>query len=293
MAQTTSSDLTQHANPVANAHHRKIELQSHGDLTYLQRNLAKAAREKLDLHFPLSAKQAAPAEVITLGGAPQSTEAEKASQTGEAGEQDEEDPLRRHVRQLIDQFLRQTYTTAASSISVNGIDASALPASILPSCSNPTPDPDPEAIAPLDPSQEIEGIHYTYSAFDPRLQKRLASLHGELESLTAQVSKLRREAPKSSADAYTAQLEAAIARDEEEWNKEQMRLQNQTQTGLELDPTRDGWNEDVRDVYERGVSSLAVLSGVSQGHEGNRDVKSLTETVGKVQRARNVAGEFE
>lgn len=293
MAQTTTGDPTKHPNPVPNAHHRKIELQSQADLTYLQQNLAQAAREKLDLHFPLSAKQAAPAEVITLGGVPQPTEAEKASQNSNATEQDEEDPLRRHVRQLVDQFLQQTYTSAAHSISVNGIDASALPPSTLPSCSNPTPDPESEAIGPLDPSQEIEGIHYTYSAFDPRLQKRLASLHGELESLTAQVSKLRREAPKSSANAYTLQLEAALARDEEEWENEQMRLQNQTHTGLELDPMRDGWNEDVSGVYERGVGNLAVLSGVSQSQEDRRDVKSLTETVGKVQRARNVAGEFE
>ncbi|KAK5099055.1 hypothetical protein LTR70_001205 [Exophiala xenobiotica] len=284
MAQTTAGDLTKHPNPIPNAHHRKIELQSHADLTYLQQNLAQAAREKLDLHFPLSAKQAAPAEVITLGGAPQPTEAEKP---------DEEDPLRRHVRQLVDQFLQQTYTSAAHSISVNGIDASALPPSTLPSCSNPTPDPASEAIGPLDPSQETEGIHYTYSAFDPRLQKRLASLHGELESLTAQVSRLRREAPKSSADAYTSQLEAALARDEEEWEHEQMRLQNQTHTGLELDPMRHGWNEDLTSMYERGVADLAVLSGVSQSHEGRQDLRSLTETVGKVQRARNVAADFE
>ena len=293
MAQTTTGDLSGHPNPIPNPHHRKIELQSHADLTYLQQNLAQAAREKLDLHFPLSAKQAAPAEVITLGGVPQPAESETTNKDSNGTEADDEDPLRRHVRQLVDQFLQQTHTSASHSISVNGIDASNLPQSTLPTCSNPTPDPGSDATKPLDPSQEIEGVHYTYSAFDPRLQKRLASLHGELESLTSQVSKLRREAPKSSADAYTSHLEAALAHDEEEWRNEQARLQHQTYTGLELDPMRNGWNEDVRNMYEQGVGDLAVLSGVTQDKIGRGDVKSLTETVGKVQRARNVASEFE
>ncbi|MCJ1362302.1 hypothetical protein MMC16_001405 [Acarospora aff. strigata] len=35
-----------------NVHHRKIDLQSTHDLTYLQRNILNAARRKLDLHFP-------------------------------------------------------------------------------------------------------------------------------------------------------------------------------------------------------------------------------------------------
>lgn len=299
MAQTTTNNAlptTKHPNPIPNPHHRKIELQSHADLTYLQSNLAQAAREKLDLHFPLSARQAAPAEVITLGGAPEQTSQDHNVKDGKNGEEEDEteDPMRRHVRLLVDAFLSQTHTSASHSISVNGIDASTLPQAQLPSCSNPTPDLDSTTSQPLDPSQEIEGLHYTYSAFDPRLQKKLASLHGELESLTAQVSKLRREAPRSSAEAYTSQLEAALSRDEEEWEGEQARVQSQTYTGLELDSMRDGWNEDVRGVYERGVSDLAVLGGAAQKKEdGGHDVGSLTETVGKVQRARNVAGEFE
>ena len=68
--------------------------------------------------------------------------------------------------------------------------------------------------------------------------------------------------------------------------------------GLNLVHMRHGWNEDVKEMYDRGTSQLAVLSGA-----GNRDkvetgdemqgMISLTETVGRVQRARNVAAEFE
>ena len=300
MAETTANNPSNHPNPIPNPHHRKIELQAHADLTYLQQNLAKAAREKLDLHFPLSARQAAPAEVITLGGGPQTgvsqDQGSNRDGTKDNEEDEDEDPLRRHVRLLVDAFLAQTHTSASHSISVNGIDASSLPQAHLPSCSNPTPDLNPSA-SPVDAAQEVEGIHYTYSAFDPRLQKRLASLHGELESLTAQVSKLRREAPRQSAETYTSRLEAVLARDEEEWDRqeEEARIQNQNHPSLELDTMRDGWNEDVRSVYERGVGDLAVLSGISQKQDGKAgaDVASLTETVGRAQRARNVAGEFE
>lgn len=36
-------------------HHRKIELQSAADLSYLYANTVALCRQKLDLHFPLSA----------------------------------------------------------------------------------------------------------------------------------------------------------------------------------------------------------------------------------------------
>ena len=37
------------------AHHRKIDLQSPQDLTYLLSNIRNAAQQKLDLHIPPSA----------------------------------------------------------------------------------------------------------------------------------------------------------------------------------------------------------------------------------------------
>lgn len=37
---------------MATSTHRKIDLQSTGDLAYLHRNMQAAARQKLDLHFP-------------------------------------------------------------------------------------------------------------------------------------------------------------------------------------------------------------------------------------------------
>ena len=298
MAQATTEDLQPHPNPVPNPHHRKIELQSHADLTFLQQNLARTAREKLDLHFPPqhSTRQTAPADVITLGGAPaQATQPDRLAQSNTNGEghEHDEDPLRRHVRLLVDSFLQQTFQSASHSVTVNGIDASTIPVSQIPTCSNPDSSTISEPTQELEPSEEMEGIHFTYEPFDSRLRKRLGALYGELETLTAEVSKLRREAPRSSAKTYAQQLEATLAEDDQTWEAEQNRVAQEKHTGLELESLSDGWNEDVRDVYETGVKQLAVLSGVAQKRENEQDAVSLTETVGKVQRARGVAMEFE
>lgn len=281
MAQATASSNEQHPNPIPNPHHRKIELQSLADLTYLQQNLATAAREKLDLHFPPQHSTSAPAEVINLGGPPIQEQAEK---------EPDEDPLRRNVRLLIDSFLQQTFTSASHSLSINGIDATTLRAPAIPTCSNPDPSTaDQSSIEVLDPADEIEGIHYTYASYDPRISKRLQTLHQEVESLTSEVSQLRRTAPKQAADAYATALEAALKSDEEHWEAEKSKQEKIM--GLELEKTRDGWNEDVRRTFAHGVDQLAVLSNIAAQKQGSG--VSLMETAGKVQRARRVAAEFD
>lgn len=280
MAQAQTSSDERHPNPIENPHHRKIELQSLADLTYLQQNLAKTAREKLDLHFPPQHSSTAPAEVITLGGAPAQEQAEK---------EPDEDPLRRNVRLLVDAFLQQTFDTASHSLAINGIDATTLRTSAMPTCSDPDPTTEKGSAEVLDPADEVEGIHYTFAAYDPRMSKRLQTLHQEVESLTSEVSQLRRTAPKQAADAYAAALEAALKSDEEQWESE--RTRQEKIVGLELEPTRDGWNEDLRQTYAHGIDQLAVLSNLAAEKKGTG--VSLMETAGKVQRARRVAAEFD
>ncbi|KAF3490975.1 uncharacterized protein GIQ15_00492 [Arthroderma uncinatum] len=72
-------------------HHRKVELQSTADLSYLYTNTLTVAREKIDLHFPPSAN-------------------------------DDSDPMKERVRSL---FINKTFTSAIPSISINGIDTTA------------------------------------------------------------------------------------------------------------------------------------------------------------------------
>ncbi|KAK5108516.1 hypothetical protein LTR62_008256 [Meristemomyces frigidus] len=71
--------------------HRQVELQSPADLTYLIANLSRAAREKLDKHFPPAASQG------------------------------EEDAMRQRVAGLVEDYIAQTFTMAKSNLCINGL----------------------------------------------------------------------------------------------------------------------------------------------------------------------------
>ncbi|EXJ94715.1 hypothetical protein A1O1_03112 [Capronia coronata CBS 617.96] len=301
---------------IPDSHHRKIELQSPADLTYLQANLVASAKEKLDLHFPLSAAQnggaghAQPATVISLDGVDSSASAiasangsngqtpAVAATVGAAQRQEQEDPLRARVRQLVDSFMARTWEGASKNITVNGMDAASFP--LLTSTTTTTTTSTDINAHSTGPQEEREGINFVYEAYDTRLQAKVAGLYGELETLTAQVSRLRRTAPKQGADEYRNRLMAQLAEEEEQFQAEMAALRHKAASGsqegaLKLEPPlREGWHDDVKTMFEHATGELMALAGLA-GSEG--DIRSgqasLTETVGKVQRARNVALEFE
>jgi hypothetical protein len=174
---------------------------------------------------------------------------------------------------------------------------------------------------------EREGVDFTYSPYDARLQQQVASLYGDLETLTAQVSKLRREAPLKGSEAYISSLRRELEKEEERFQREmdelgaqQTSVQEDKRTArndggqatnpLKLDKMREGYYQDMQETYIRGVEELSALAGVgvgkrnmntatvstgtsAQDEAGTRRGRSLTEAVGKVQRARTVAMEFE
>lgn len=76
--------------------HRKIELQSPSDLTYLTNQIRTAARQKLDLHLP---------------PVPSTDETANAP-----------DELRRSVEDLVEMFVAQVLQGMRQNISINGID---------------------------------------------------------------------------------------------------------------------------------------------------------------------------
>ncbi|KAL8902232.1 MAG: hypothetical protein Q9192_000107 [Flavoplaca navasiana] len=77
------------------SHHRKIDLQSPADLTYLHTNIKHSAQQKLDLAIPVSAIPA----------------------------NDPNDSFRPQVQQLIHEYITQTLTLALPSLAINGLDA--------------------------------------------------------------------------------------------------------------------------------------------------------------------------
>ncbi|KAF2206376.1 hypothetical protein CERZMDRAFT_115745 [Cercospora zeae-maydis SCOH1-5] len=92
MANIFESNVPQDGVRATESAHRKIELQSPADLTYLIANVTKAAQEKIDQHLP---PDAAPAG---------------------------EDAMRKRVEQLVDEYIRTTFNAAKDNITINGMD---------------------------------------------------------------------------------------------------------------------------------------------------------------------------
>ncbi|KAJ5095553.1 hypothetical protein NUU61_004909 [Penicillium alfredii] len=153
------------------AHYRKIELQSPADLTYLYANTLARSRSKLDLHLPPSAT-----------------------------DNETPDPMRERVRELVDEYINQTFTTASSSISINGIDSSS------PQFQFPASFTAPETVE--------------YEAYDTELASRVTALYAQLESLTTTVAQLRRDAPHRAAKEHAAQLNQLINEENDEQEQE-------------------------------------------------------------------------
>ncbi|KAI4715345.1 hypothetical protein E4T48_08476 [Aureobasidium sp. EXF-10727] len=74
--------------------HRKIELQSPLDLTYLHNNATLCLREKLDLHFPPSAAPASASD----------------------------DTLKSRVEDLVSVYLDRVFTDAKANLAINGLE---------------------------------------------------------------------------------------------------------------------------------------------------------------------------
>ncbi|KAM5438536.1 hypothetical protein MferCBS31731_004827 [Microsporum ferrugineum] len=284
-------------------HHRKIELQSTADLSYLYTNALTVAREKIDLHFPPSAN-------------------------------DDSDLMKERVRSLVDGFINKTFTSAIPSISINGIDTTASTSTKQSSAK------DEQAInleSLLTARESIE-----YEPFDTDLATRLTSLYAQLESLTTTVAQMRRDAPLKAAKAYEDALNNALLNDDEdededmldyegygdennvkrndtdqeqrrkdEQRKDMDRIQNLLRkhpewllqppeaTSQEQERWRDG---EMSDVYARSLETLFRLQGEGSGigyEDEEEDGSSysgsapLARTVGKVERARLATGVVE
>lgn len=97
--------------------HRRIELQSPADLHYLRSNARRAARRIIDQNLPPAA----------------------------APDGGEEDKLRRDVEAFVEEYIKNTFTSARHSISINGLEPQAT-----------------ERLFLEDESQQGEGICYFF-----------------------------------------------------------------------------------------------------------------------------------
>ena len=98
MASSTTASIFDSTTPypgdrATESAHRKVELQSPADLTYIIAKVTAAAREKIDRHLPPDA-------------APEG-----------------EDAMRQRVEELVDEYVRGTFAAAKENVSINGMDS--------------------------------------------------------------------------------------------------------------------------------------------------------------------------
>ena len=286
--------------------HRKIELQAPADYTYLYANTINLSRQKLDLHLPPSA---------TTNDGP------------------DPDPMRERVHELVDelsplihlyiyiyiyiyiyytrwnananagQYITKTFTTASTSINVNGLDDEQQ---------FPLPPATSASEALTAPAETVE-----YEAFDTNLAARVTSLYAQLESLTTTVAQLRRDAPRRAAGMYAEELGRVLETDEEDESgvpeegvekieegdgdvemsdlvpgrrRKSARPDWKIEVPLGSEQEAERWrNGEMAEVYEDALRTLLRLQGEADDETvsdaGGTDGNALATTVGKAERA--------
>lgn len=218
------------------------------------------------------------------------------------------------------QFINRTYTSASSSVSINGLDSS-------------SPEfPFPAAFTA--PAETVE-----YEPFDGKLAARVSSLYAQLESLTTTVAQLRRDAPGKAAREYVEELgrvieeedrevdddgeeeegenqdvemgdanadananqtepqsEEAAAKTKEKISRRKQAEKESEQWDLDIrlgtDKEAERWrNGEIAEVYEDALRTLLRLQGEAVPGDDERsdsdgmDGSALASTLGKAERA--------
>ena len=238
------SNVPQYGDRATESAHRKIELQSPADLSYIIANVTRAAREKLDRHLP---PDAAP---------------------------NGEDAMRQRVEQLVDEYIRNTFTAAKDSLSINGMDSREMEAELA-----KAQDGEGEWFG-----LNIGALYLVKSCilmsrcaeiepFDTKLAQRIQALSGQIESQTLQLANLRRNAPAETAQRYND----TFAKQSQEYDA---RLRKSEDSSLEaaknikIDVGEVERLDEMQVSWQKGTENLNTLKS------------GLGSTVAKMERAR-------
>ncbi|KAH8903271.1 hypothetical protein BR93DRAFT_953362 [Coniochaeta sp. PMI_546] len=253
--------------------HRKIELQSAEDFSYLIANVRRAAAEHINAAFP-------PVE-------PSSSSSSSAAQAGG------DDELRVQIETLVDEYITRTFTLAAPNLTINGL---------------PVRDPGPflsggngggaEGKAADQPEEQHE-------PFDGRKRDRVEDLSRQEEDLLRDIAALKRKVPGAAAAGWAERVRSGIVEDEkilqqrrEElvrlvgeggWDEEnRARGRRSAVPGGEEGKSRSGVLGDFKtlerqEAVERTFGGAVEMLGRLKG--------DMPATVAKMERAR-VAGEY-
>ncbi|KAJ9143229.1 hypothetical protein NKR19_g6931 [Coniochaeta hoffmannii] len=159
--------------------HRKIELQSSEDLSYLISNVRRAAAAHINEAFPPVPTSSTPHD---------------------DGDGDE---LRTQIETLVDEYIARTFTLAAPNLTVNGL---------------PVDDPRPylSGDGGIGEKNQPEEQH---EPFDGRKRDRVQALVAEEEALLSQIAALKRRVPQAAAAGWPERVRAGLEGDEAELAK--------------------------------------------------------------------------
>lgn len=283
-------------------HHRRIDLQSPSDLTYLHHNIRRAAAEKLDLAFP---PRAAPegeedalrvkAEALVQEVRPSSLPPLPLALFRYRGRGGCACPKRGGK-----QYIAQTLTLALPSLSVNGLDAAPAllqqqsPTTTLAATDNNPPAATTVCATKHNPDHTAASASEgdaNYEPYDPRLATRLRTLYAALEFESTRVAQLRRSAPSAAARSYIDRVQTEIVAERDLMQKMSWEhgeegagvggdggvKQEGVETGLGVGLER---REEVEKIWGRGVEGLIGLGAV-------------TEVVARLERAARAVGVVE
>ncbi|GLB12514.1 hypothetical protein AtubIFM57258_010196 [Aspergillus tubingensis] len=269
-------------------HHRKIELQSSADFTYLYANTVALSRAKLDLHLPPSANP-----------------------------NDGPDPMRERVRELVDEYINRTFNSASPSISINGLDSTSPEWPFPAAFTAPTEQVEYEAydgkLAARVTSlyAQLESLTTTVAqlrrdapgraakAYAEQLRRalredeeeeKLEDLEGEEEMKEEEEEEEEQQSAGQDtemADAGTTSTTATTTRTQRKGPMTRSRAKLEISLGTENEAER--WRSgEMAEVYEDALRTLLRLQGegVSVDTSGDgTDGNALSSTLGKAERA--------
>ncbi|KAF2274814.1 uncharacterized protein EI97DRAFT_421407 [Westerdykella ornata] len=233
--------------------HRKIELQSRADLSYLESLLRTHTQRKLDLHLP----PVAPTTTTTTStsGAP----------THPAPEA--EDPLRAKTAEYMHIFIDRVIRGMRMNVQINGMDVS---------------DSGLGGAHHMDTGSPGE-TEEEYEDLDQKLRDRLRATIARRDLLIAKIAQHRRTTGRAAAASFQERFLA----EGEKWDaaikeaEEKAMVQQQEGGNAVLDAVELKRREEVERTYERAVRGLGSLD------------TGLAETRARLERAGSVVGYLE
>lgn len=209
--------------------HEKLQLVGE-DVKYLKSQFSEASEAKLSLHLPT------------------------------------DDSLKVRVKELVEEFIQETFEMARHSMVVNGVDMTTQE-SLSGALTRDT-----EAVEP----------------FDVELNEKLRNMYAQVDEETMEVTKLRRQVPEEAKQAYLDKLqenEDALRRAEEEQEEKDQAEQEENdelpKSSVPWERIQEDYHDTLKLIHSLVKSVPEVYSGLNELQEALEFVRSNDNDDGK------------